>query len=357
MNDICQQRLRNQHLASPTLKDPVEVLKSLVAIQGQDYAGAKWALAQRTRNCTEDQVEQALTDGRILRLHMMRPTWHFVSPDDIRWLVELTAPRVNAACSSYFRKSELDDKLLRRTNKLITKALSGGHQLTRSELRDAVASGGIEPGDSTRFGHILLRAELDGLICNGARKGNQFTYALVAERAPQSRILERDEALGELTSRYFSTRSPATVHDFVWWSGLKIADAKRGIEINSGRLQGRSINDKQYWFSVEKTPAKQSSTRRVHLLPLYDEYFIAYKDRSAAVHPDANRLQGKTSLVFDPPMVMDGRSVGVWERVLGRSSVKIKLQPFIQLKSRDRADFREAAASYAEFLGKDLELL
>jgi len=357
MDDICQQRLRNQHLASQTLKDPVEVLKSLVAIQGQDYAGAKWALAQRTRNCTNDQMEQALTDGRILRLHVMRPTWHFVSADDIRWLVELTAPRVQAACSSYFRKAGLDDKFLRRTNKVITKALSGGRELTRAELRDAVVSSGIEPGDSTRFGHILLRAEIDGLICSGARKGNQFTYALLAERAPQSRILECDEALGEITSRYFSTRGPATVHDFVWWSGLKIADARRGIEINGRRLQTRSINDRQYWFCAEKVPSKQSLARRVHMLPLYDEYFIAYKDRSAAVHPDANRLQGKTSLVFDPPMVMDGRSVGVWERVLGRSSVKIKLQPFIHLKSRDRADFREAAASYAEFLGKDLELL
>ncbi|HEY6247974.1 MAG TPA: winged helix DNA-binding domain-containing protein [Pyrinomonadaceae bacterium] len=357
MDDICQQRLRNQHLASQTLKDPVEVLKSLVAIQGQDYAGAKWALAQRTKSCTNDQVEQALTDGRILRLHVMRPTWHFVPADDIRWLVELTAPRVRAACNSYFRKAGLDDKFLRRTNKVIAKVLLGGNQLTRAELRDAVMTAAIEPGDSTRFGHILLHAELDGLICSGARKGNQFTYALLAERAPRSRILERDEALGELTSRYFSTRGPATVHDFVWWSGLKIADARRGIEIIGCRLKSKSINERQYWFSAKEAPSKQSLARRVHMLPLYDEYFIAYKDRSAAVHPDANSLQGKTSFVFDPPMVMDGRSVGVWERALGRSSVKIKLQPFIRLKSRDKEDFREAAASYAEFLGKDLELL
>src|ERR1051325_7419635 len=118
-----------------------------------------------------------------------------------------------------------------------------------------------------------------------------------------------------------------------------------------------SLIDLQYWFSAKEAPSKQSLARRVHMLPLYDEYFIACKDRSAAVHPAANSLQGKTSFVFDPPMVMDGRSVGVWERALGRSSVKIKLQPFIRLKSRDKEDFREAAASYAEFLGKDLELL
>jgi len=356
MDDICQQRLRNQHLASQTIKDPVDVLRSLVAIQGQDYAGAKWALAQRTINCTNDQVEQALTDGRILRLHVMRPTWHFVSAEDIRWLVKLTAPRVNAACSSYFRKAGLDDKFLQRTNKIIARELSRDRQLTRAELRDAVAKRGIEPGDSTRFGHILLRAELAGLICSGARKGNQFTYALLAERAPQSRTLEHDEALGELTLRYFNTRGPATVHDFVWWSGLKVADARRGIEINGSRLQSRSIKDKEYWLSAENPAAKQPLARRVHLLPLYDEYFIAYKDRTAALHPNANRLQHATSLVFDPPMVIGGRSVGVWERMLGKTSVRIKLHPFMQLTRKDKADIHQAAARYAEFLGKDLEI-
>jgi len=357
MDDICQQRLRNQHLASQTLQDPVDVLKSLVAIQGQDYPGAKWALAQRAISCTDDRVEQALSDGRILRLHVMRPTWHFVSAEDIRWLVELTAPRVTAACSSYFRKAGLDDKLLHLTNKIITRALSGDRQLTRAELRDEVAKRGIEPGDSTRFGHILLRAELDGLICSGARKGNQFTYALLADRAPRSRILERDEALGEHVSRYFSSRGPATVKDFVWWSGLKVADARRGLEINGRRLQSRSIDDKLFWFSADQAEAKQFVASRVHLLPLYDEYFIAYKDRSATVHPKAKQLKVETSLVFDPPMIRDGQSVGVWERMFGRTSVRIKLHPFISLTRADKTDFRQAAARYAEFLGKDLELL
>lgn len=356
MNDICRQRLRNQHLTAPIFKDPVDVLKSFVAIQGQDYAGAKWALGQRTLNCLDDQVEQALSDGRILRLHVMRPTWHFVSAEDIRWLVELTAPRVNAVSGHYFRKAGLDDKIFWRTNKAITKALSKNRQLTRAELRDAIVRAGIEPGDSTRFGHILLRAELDALICSGARKGNQFTYALLAERALRSRILERDEALGELAFRYFSTRGPATLQDFVWWSGLKTADARRGIEINGRQLQSRSIDDKAFWFSATKIRSKRLPARRVHLLPLYDEYFIAYKDRSAATHEKTKRLKGETSLVFDPPMVIDGQSIGVWERVLDKTSVRIKLHPFIRLKNEDKADFREVAAKYAKFLGKDLDL-
>ena len=356
MDSIRQQRLRNQYLSKPSKKNPVDLLKSLVAIQAQDYAGAKWGLGQRATGADDKQIEQAISDGRILRLHVMRPTWHFVSAEDVRWLLLLTAPRVNAATSSHFRKAGLDDQILRRTNKAISKALSGGQQLTRAELHDAVARVGIEPGDSTRFGHILLRAELDALICSGARRGKQFTYALLAERAPQSRILERDEALSELALRYFSTRGPATVLDFVWWSGLKVAEAKRGIDINGKLLEKCSIDDKLFWFSPKKARANQPLASRVHLLPLYDEYFIGYKDRSAALHPKANQLKSDTSFVFDPPMVVDGRSVGVWERVLDKTSVKIKLHPFVRLTRIDKADFRGAAAKYAEFLGKDLEL-
>jgi hypothetical protein len=357
MNSIRQQRLRNQYLSKPSNKNPVDVLKSLAAIQAQDYVGAKWALGQRAKGTDDKQIEQALSDGRIVRLHIMRPTWHFVSAEDVRWLLQLTAPRVKAATSSYFRKAGLDDQVLRRTNKAISKALFGGRQLTRAELRDAVARVGIEPGDSTRFGHILLRAEVDGLICNGARRGKQFTYALLAERAPRVRILEHDEALSELALRYFSTRGPATLQDFVWWSGLKVADAKRGIDINGNRLEKLPIDGRLFWFSPKKGPANQPQASRVQLLPLYDEYFIAYKDRSAGLHPKANELKSDTSLVFDPPMVMDGRSVGVWEQVLGKTSVKIKLHPFVRLTRGDNAAFRSAAAKYAEFLGKDLELL
>jgi hypothetical protein len=176
----------------------------------------------------------------------------------------------------------------------------------------------------------------------------------LAERAPDSRILERDEALGELTLRYFTTRGPATGQDFVWWSGLKVGEVKRGIEINGCRLQSRTVDGKTYWFSDLKATARQAS--RVHLLPLYDEYFIAYKDRSVGVHPRVDRLKGQTSLVFEAPMVMEGQSVGVWERVLSRSSVRIKLNPFIHLTRKDKADFHKAATMYAGFLGKDPEI-
>jgi hypothetical protein len=342
---IRHHRLIKQHLLTPSHKDPADVLKSLVAVQAQDYYGAKWALGQRTIACTDDVVEQAFTEGRILRLHVMRPTWHFVTPHDIRWLLALTAPRVNAVSAYYFRKSELDQKTINKTNRALTKALQGGNHLTRDQLRDAIKRAGIEPGDSIRLGHIMMCAELDGVVCSGARKGKQFTYALLAERAPEAITLADDEALGRLTAGYFATRGPATLQDFVWWSGLTMSQVKRGVEI--AKVTSEVIAEQSDWSSSSKESAKGVA----HLLPPYDEYFIAYKDRSAAVHPKFDQTKTVESLVFAAPFTLDGLVVGGWERVLGKSNVSVILRPFIKLTSIEKKAVTAAATRYADFLG------
>lgn len=352
MNSIRHQRLHNQHLLMSSFKDPVAVVKSLIAVQAQDYHGVKWALGQRMVSCTDDEIEQAFAAGRILRLHVIRPTWHFVAPDDIRWLVRLTAPRVIALCRHYYRKYELDDPLFKRTNRAIVKALRGGRHLTRDELRVAVTRAGIEPGDSVRFGYIMHRSELDGLVCSGARKGNQFTYALLDERVPASRSLDHDDALGELTKRYFTSRGPATIQDYVWWSGLTVADARRGIEIVRRSLISEVVKDKTYWFSVTLKPTVKNVARKVHLLPAYDEYFIGYKDRSAAIHPHFNLKNMAPSVVFGAPLVVDGQVVGGWKRVTDQKSVTIQLKPFFTLTRTDRTSLTGAAEKYADFLEK-----
>ena len=351
--DIRTVRLQNQHLLQATIKDPVEVLKSFVAIQAQDYYGAKWALGQRTVNCTDAVVEKAFTDGRILRLHVMRPTWHFVTPDDIRWLVRLTAPRVNAVSSYAYRKTELDHNVFRRTNKALIKALQGGRQLTRDELRIAIKRAGVEPGDSVRFGYIMIRSELDGIVCSGGRRGNQFTYALLDERVNTSRVLEDDEALGELTKRYFNSRGPATLQDYVWWSGLTTSQAKRGIEIVGTILRSEIINDKKYWLTAKTKRSVKDSPRRVQLLPSYDEYFIAYKDRSAAMHLSSNQKGRFSRLVFDAPLVIDGQAQGGWKRVIGKDAVIVSIREFSPLNRRDQAAVNSACAEYASFIGKE----
>jgi hypothetical protein len=341
---IRHERLSKQHLLTPGHKDPVDVLKSLVAVQAQDYYGAKWALGQRTIACTDTVVEQAFTAGRILRLHIMRPTWHFVAAEDIRWLLALTAPRVNAVSAYYFRKSELDQKTINKTNRALTKALEGGNHLTRDQLRDAIKRAGIEPGDSVRLGHIMMRAELDGVVCSGARKGKQFTYALLSERAPNATTLAEDEALGKLAGSYFATRGPATLQDFVWWSGLTMSQVKRGVEI--AKVTSEVIADQSDWSS----PAKKSAKGVAHLLPPYDEYFISYKDRSAAMHPKFDQTKTVESLVFDAPFTLDGLVVGGWQRALGKSNVTVLLKPFIKLTQVDKKAVTVAAKHYGDFL-------
>src|SRR6266567_8254469 len=295
--DIAHQRLHNQRIAGAPFEKPVDVVTWLGAVQAQDFAGAKWALGLRLQGATDESIEQAFADGTILRTHVMRPTWHFVAPADIRWLLALTAPRVHAASAYHNRKLELDDAVFRSTNAVLTNALQGGKQLTRDELASALQQAGIVTEGEQRVTYIIMRAELDGIICSGARRGKQFTYALLAERAPHARMLARDEALAELTTRYFMSHGPATIQDFVWWSGLAAADAKAGLAMVTSHLQQETINGQMYWFSLSTLPV-QDPSQTAYLLPNYDEYTVGYTDRSAifdALH--TNKLDPRGGLL------------------------------------------------------------
>jgi hypothetical protein len=234
-SDIPHARLHHQRLTSPRFKEPVDVVRWLGAVQAQEYAAAKWAIGQRMRRATDDAVERALSEGSILRTHVLRPTWHFVAPEDIRWMLELTGPRIKATIASYARNVSLDEVTFKRSQKVMERALRGGRHLTRSALRQTFQRAGI-PTNGIRAVLMLMRAELDGLICSGPRAGKEFTYALLEERVPRSQPLTRDEALRELTRRYFTSRGPATLQDFVWWSGLTTADARSGIEMAGSDL-------------------------------------------------------------------------------------------------------------------------
>ena len=233
--DIIALRLHNQGLLNHSFTKPADLVRWLGAVQSQDYAGAKWALANRLKNPVEAEIEMALDKGDILRTHVLRPTWHFVLPEDIRWMIDLTEPRISALSAKYFRDLNLDKTVLKRSNKIIEKTLQSGRHLTRKELGEALEKVGIATND-LRLTYIIFRAELDQLICNGAKRGKQFTYALLDQRAPNAKRLQQDEALTELGFRYFNSRGPATTKDFTWWSGLSPIDSKRGIEIIKSQL-------------------------------------------------------------------------------------------------------------------------
>jgi hypothetical protein len=268
--DIAHQRLLNQHIARTTFTRPEDEVAWLVAVQAQDYPGAKWALGLRLHSVTDRDVEQAFASGAILRTHLMRPTWHFVTPGDIRWLLALTAPRVHAANAYMYRKLGLDGPFFRRSNTALRKALQCGNQLTRDELAALLRKSGLATDGGLRMGYILMQAELEGIVCSGPRRGKQITYALLDERVSNSRSLDRHEALAELACRYFVTRGPATVHDFAKWSGLTLADARAGLEAASSQLQSEVVDEHTYWFSAARR-SEQDISFGAYLLSNYDE--------------------------------------------------------------------------------------
>jgi hypothetical protein len=347
--DIAQQRLHNQLITQRTFEKPGDVVEWLGAVQAQDYAAAKWAVGLRLPGATDDDIEQTFADGAILRTHVMRPTWHFVSPADIRWILALTAPRVNAVNASWYRKLELDDAFFRWSNAVLAKALQGGKQLTRAELVSVLKLAGIATDELQRFTYIMMRAELDGIVCSGARRGKQFTYALLDERAPQARTLERDEALAEFARRYFTGHGPATLQDFVWWSGLTAADARAGLEMVTSQLMHEVVGGQAYWFAPSTPPAKDLS-QTAYLLPNFDEYIVGYTDRSAvfdALHTD--RLDPRGGLLTST-MVLNGQVVGTWKRTFKKNTVVIEANPFVPLSTTETRAFATSANRYGEFL-------
>ncbi len=348
--NIAHRRLHNQFLSQQMFEKPGDIVQWLGAVQAQDYGAAKWALGLRLHGISDSTIDQAFANGEILRTHIMRPTWHFVTPADIRWMLMLTAPRVLAASAYYFRISELDDTLFAKSNAVLVEALQGGKQLTRSELAAALQQADIVVGDLLRLTYIIMHAELDGIICSGARRGKQFTYALLDERAPQGRILDRDEALAGFALRYFTGHGPATLQDFVWWSGLTVADAKVGLDMVSSQLMREVIDEQIYWSSSSIIPVNDQPPT-MYLLPNFDEYTVGYADRSAVIDEgDVSKFDARGS-VLNNTIVLDGRVIGTWKRVLKKDSVTITPTLFTSLNETEKRAFVEAANQYAAFLG------
>ena len=348
--DIARQRLHNQFLSQQIFEKPEEVVQWLGAVQSQDYGAAKWALGLRLQNATDDVIEQAFADGTILRTHVMRPTWHFVTPADIHWMLALTAPRVLATMAYYDRVLELDSATFMKSNAVLARALQGGKQLTRAELASEFQQVGIACDNLQRLGHIIMHAELDGIICSGARRGKQFTYALLDERAPQTRTLDHDEALAEFTRRYFTGHGPATLQDFVWWSGLTMADAKTGLEMVSSQLVHDVVENQTYWFSPSMSPT-YDLPQTLYLLPNFDEYTVGYSDRSAVIDESDLTKFERWGNVLNNTIVLDGRVIGTWKRVLKKNSVIITPSLFTSLNEAEMCALVAAANRYGAFLG------
>jgi hypothetical protein len=346
--DVADLRLRNQQITRPGSRSVANVVAWFGAVQAQEYGPAKWGLALRSvPGTTDTAIERAIDRGRILRTHVLRPTWHFVTPADIGWMLELTAPRIQQRMSIYDRQMGLDADIMTRAAGILERALGDHGCLTRRELGAHLQRAGL-PGGSMELAHIAMYAELEGLICSGPRRGKQSTYGLLADRAPAASRLQRDEALAELTRRYFRSHGPATIRDFVWWSGLKTADATRGLGMN--RARSRDLDGLTYWTVGREAGDPPRPRATVHLLPIYDEYLVAYRDHRAVPRPAYALGSSQHALV------VGGQVAGTWRTVPRAKGLGVEVRRLSRLTAAGRRGLAQAVARYSHFLGVPVSL-
>jgi len=351
---IAQRRLENHLITRVGPRRPADVVGWLGAVQAQEYEPAKWALGLRMRDGVADaHVERAFNEGAILRTHVMRPTWHFVTPADIRWLQELTAARVQRVMAPYNRRLELDSRTLTRGTAVIERALRDRQYLTRTELGQRLQRAGLAMAGQ-RLAHLMMHAELECVVCSGPRNGKQFTYALLPERAPGAPRLPRDEALARLGQRFFSSHGPATVRDFVWWSGLMTADAKRALDMIGARRE--EIEGRIYWTygSVRRGALRDHLT---HLLPIYDEYLVSYRDRDAVPHgPPTLASTMRGPVTFQHAIIVGGQVSGTWRTSRQGGKVLLHAVPLRRLSRSEQRALTETVDRYQRFLSTGVDL-
>jgi hypothetical protein len=348
--ELLQRRLRNQRLVDSRFRRPADVVSWLGAVQSQDFPAAKWGISLRANDVREVDIDKAFDAGEILRTHILRPTWHFVHRDDVRWMLALSGPRVERALRHYYKVQELDAKLFLRSRAVFERALEGGRSLTRPELGAALNRARIS-ASGIRLAFIVMQAELAAVICSGPRRDKQFTYMLLDERAGRTSTMARDEALARLTRRYFTSHGPATIRDFVWWSGLTVADARAGLAMNSSTLVQDHVDGVACWHDGERL-GKLVTSPFVRLLANYDEYFIAFRDRAWFTVPRPPTASPRDRSIFAHQLVIDGYLCGAWSRTLRAQSVDVSVRPFRVLRSAER----HAVAAEAERYGRFLQL-
>jgi hypothetical protein len=344
---ILPYRLIHQQIAATKLKTPQEIVTSLIAMQAQEYAMAKWAIGLRLPGTTDSEIEKSFAKGDILRTHVIRPTWHFVAPADIRWLLALTAPRVMQANAFMYRKMEVDTKLFKRSHNTIVKALEGGNHLTRTELQAALKKAKIE-ADGIRLASLMMQAELDAIICSGPRKGKQFTYALLDERVAPSPSHDKESSLAEYTLRYFTSRGPATAKDFAYWSGLTMKEVNAGIAAVQSQLESETIEETKYFFipslpdNITMASLRKEKQQTTFLMPDYDEYGMSYKNRNAL----AGGRQGND---YSHWLIIDGKIKGNWQQSVKNNKVEIEIIPSAPLNKTQQQSVNNAVRKYTSF--------
>jgi hypothetical protein len=352
--DMARRRMHNLDLSDPRFESPQEVVGWLCAVQSQDFGPAKWSVAQRTMGVDDAAMDRVFNEGSILRTHVLRPTWHFVLPADIRWMLQVTGPRIKALNAYMYRQEELDDEVLSKSNAVLVDVLQGGNFLPRKQLAEVFKEAGIV-ASRFRLAYILMDAEVNGTICSGPLNGKQHTYALIDERAPHGRSFTPDEALAELTLLYFSGHGPATVKDFKAWSSLPVAEINKGLEMAGSKLEHERIDDTTYWFT-ESAKYPPASSPSIHLLQAYDEYIMGYTEsRTALDASGVTELPRRGNVSFNHVIILDSQLAGHWKRTLKKDSLIVEAALYRTFDQEQRRALQKAADMHADFLGLTAE--
>ncbi|MDB6154698.1 MAG: hypothetical protein JWL90_3151 [Chthoniobacteraceae bacterium] len=355
LSEMARYRLANQQMVTGRCSKPAEIVGFLGAMQAQDYTGALWSIGLRLKNGTEAGIKKAISERTIVRTWPMRGTLHFVAAADVHWMLKLLTPRIIAGSARRSRDLELDAAILARCRNLFVRALEGGRQLTRDEMYALLDGAKISTAQQRGY-HILWRLAQERVICFGSHSAKQPTFTLLDEWVPEGRPREPEEALAELALRYFTSHGPATIHDFAWWSGQKISDARAGLESVSAQLASATIDGVVYWMPANLPPLREMLTTH-HLLPGFDEYLISYKDRRASLHPlHGGKVNPGSNGVFMPTIVKNGWVTGTWKRVLKKERVIITASQFDHTDRSNAKELAGSAENYGTFIALPFEL-
>lgn len=334
-DSIALRRVRSQ--LSIAHASPHAVVSHFGALQAQDYLGALWAIGSRMRDAVESDVERAIADRQIVRCWPLRGTLHFAASEDVRWMLDLLAARaLQRHRTRLERDFNLDARALQRCRVVAERALRNGSALTRTELYAALERARI-PTKNGRGLQIIFALAHQQVLCFGARRGKQPTFVLLDEWVPQSKPKPREEALGELAHRYLRSHGPATAADFAWWSGLTLSEATEAIALAGPQREPRA-----------------RPKRRLFLLPPFDEFTVAYKDRGDILDPSFAKKVNAGGGMLNAVLVIDGIVSGTWKRTIRGDGVEVDLAPIHTLDATEMRAVAGEAERYARFLEKHL---
>lgn len=354
-SDIRTLRISNQLINNLEFKNPHEIVSWLGALQAQDYSGALWAVGLRSRDTILKKIERAIEDKSIVRTWPMRGTLHFVAAEDVHWMLNLLTPRIISKAAGRHKNLELNNKIFTKSYKLFEKALVGGKLLKRNDMMMLLENSGITTNQQRGY-HILWKAAQEKLICLGPIKEKQQTFALLDEWITSPKKLTVEESLAELTIRYFESHGPATLKDFVWWSGLKVADAGSGVKSVKDKLIEDKFNGQSYFLTDSKKYAAKNN-KEVYLLPGFDEYVLGYKDRSAIIDPaDKKKIVPWSNGMFQSTVIINGEIAGTWKSEKKKKSITIKTKTFLKISKDQKTALKNAAEEYGNFLGAPIEI-